>query len=211
MDQVLLQGRRLFVTLYTLLSIGGYRYIVSPQITWINHWWENRSSIVMFAAVNTSITTLSEMGSRLITVSVTHQKDQGFFITDERGERHIHRQSVINIFMTLVASLLGGPVYFLVTRRKRFMFFIAFGAFNSLLSQSLSFILRGEAVRWMSKRLLFDLAYNASIKYHMFEFMRPVLLRYRGHIGKVWIIRVTQDFLTTLARVLVLGLLGLKG
>src|SRR3989338_4661820 len=107
--------------------------------------------------------------ARVLWPILTGQEEHGFLIQSETGETRIHSQSLINIFMTLFASLLGGPVYFLRRTSHRFLFFIAFGTFNSILSQSLVTIFRDGVVMLASTRLLFDFFYNGSVKFLLFE------------------------------------------
>jgi hypothetical protein len=205
------EGRRLFLLIYASIAMSSSVMFVGPTTAWLEYWSANRASIVMFAAVNTAVTGLSEVGSRTILPAITGNTNESFFLQNSAGVRSIHRQSLINIFMTLFASLLGGPVYFIKRRRSRFLFFVAFGCFNSVLSQSLSSFLRDGMMTIVITRLMFDFVYNGSVKFYMFEYARPFLLRFSRSYLHVGGIRVTQDFVTTFFRVSVLMFLGLKG
>jgi hypothetical protein len=208
---VVAEGRRIFLLIYASLAMSSSVLFVGPTSAWLEYWAANRASIVMFTAVNTAVTSLSEIGSRTILPAITGHTNESFFVQNPAGVRSIHRQSLINIFMTLFASLLGGPVYFIKRRRSRFLFFFLFGCFNSVLSQGLSSFLRDGIMSIVITRLAFDFFYNGSVKFYMFEYTRPFLLRFRRSYLHVGGIRVTQDFVTTFFRVSMLMLLGLKG
>lgn len=205
------QGRRLLLYFYTVVSMSSTAIIINPASAWMQYWSANRVSILMFTVVNTAVTTASEVTSRTIYPAMTGQEHQGFFVQSQPGQKKIHQQSLVSIFMTLFASLLGGPVYFMKRRKSRFLFFILFGTFNSLISQGLSSFLRDGIVAVFLARLAFDFFYNGSLKFLLFEYTRPVLLRFRNSYMKVGAVRVTQDFLTTFLRVVMLNLIGLRG
>lgn len=204
-------GRRLLLYFYTVVSLSSTVVIINPASAWIQYWSANRASILMFTVVNTAVTTASEFASRTLYPSLTGHHNQGFFVQGPMGQRKIHQQSIVSILMTLFASLLGGPVYFMKKRKSRFLFFILFGTFNSFISQGISSFLRDGILTIFLARLAFDFFYNGSIKFFLFEYTRPTLLRFRESYLKVGAVRVTQDFLTTLFRVVMLSLIGLKG
>ena len=179
--------------------------------SWSNYWVSNRSAIVLFTAVNTTITTLSEAGTRELWPLLTGQEEHGFFVTNDNGDTRVHAQSLISIFMTFFASLLGGPVYFIRGGRYRFLFFLGFGTVNSLLSQGLVSFFRDGFVHIAAKRFYFDFLYNGTVKFFLFETSRkPILKRQRSLTG-VATVRTCQDFATTSFRVVILNLIGLKG
>jgi hypothetical protein len=203
--------RRLLLFFYTAVNLSSTVVIVNPATAWFQYWLTNRNSILMFTAVNTAVATGSEITSRTIFPLVTGVENQGFFVNNQAGDMRIHQQAVVSIIMTIFASLLGGPVYFMRRKQSRFVFFILFGTANSIVSQSLSFFLRDGVFVFQTARLGFDFFYNGSIKFLLFEFTRPVLLRLRQSYIKIGAVRVTQDFLTTFFRVVMLNLIGLKG
>lgn len=184
--------------------------VARPVIAWAEHWAANRSSILMFTAANTAITTATEAGARTIWPLFTGQEEHGFFVSDS-GQTRVHGQSLINILMTLFASLIGGPVYFLRRRWHRFLFFAGFGVFNSVLAQSLVTLARDGILLLIAQRLWFDLVYNGSFKFFLFEMTRRHILQRRRCFLSVATIRGTQDVLTTSFRVAMLNLIGLKG
>ena len=184
--------------------------MVRPIIAWSEHWIANRSSILMLTAANTAITTATEAGARSLWPVVTGQEEHGFLV-GEGADTRIHSQSLISILMTLFASLIGGPVYFLRQRTHRFLFFAGFGLFNSVLAQSLISVARDGAVLLIAQRLWFDLAYNGSFKFFLFETTRRTILLRRKCFFSITTIRGVQDFLTTCFRVAMLNLIGLKG
>jgi hypothetical protein len=167
--------------------------------------------IVSLTLVNTAITTASEVGSRTIISGLNGAYDSSFIVKGPDGLQHVHRQSLINILMTILASLLGGPIYFITRRHHRFLFFISFGVFNSILAQSLSSIFIDGLLLIVRRRLVFDFIYNASIKFILFEYVRPYLLKHRASPGLILGFRITQDFLTTSIRVVILNILKLSG
>lgn len=185
--------------------------VARPVIAWAEHWVANRSSILMFTAANTAITAASEAGARTLWPVFTGEKEHGFFVSNEEGDWRIHSQSMISIIMTLFASLIGGPVYFLRLRVHRFLFFATFGVFNSMLSQSLVSLARDGIVMLIAQRLWFDLVYNGTFKFFLFEATRRHILKRRRCFISVATIRGTQDILTTSFRVAMLNLIGLKG
>lgn len=204
-------GRRLLLYFYTVVSMSSTAVLINPASAWMQYWSANRVSILMFTVVNTAVTTASEVASRTIYPAITGHEHQGFFVQSQPGQKKIHQQSLVSILMTLFASLLGGPVYFMKRRKSRFLFFILFGIFNSLISQGISSFLRDGIVAIFLARLAFDFFYNGSLKFILFEYTRPVLLKFRNSYVKVGAVRVTQDFLTTFFRVVMLNLIGLRG
>ncbi len=184
--------------------------VLRPVIAWSQHWVANRSSILMLTAANTTITAVTEASARSLWPMVTGQEEHGFLV-GEGHETRIHSQSLISILMTLFASLIGGPVYFLRLRTHRFLFFACFGLFNSVLAQSLISLAREGIVLLLARRLLFDLVYNGSFKFILFETTRRAILHRRKCFFSLTTIRGLQDFLTTCFRVAMLNLIGLKG
>ena len=152
------QGRRLLLYFYTIVSMSSTAVIVNPTSAWIQYWSANRVSILMFTVVNTAVTTASEVASRTIYPAITGHEHQGFFVKSPQGQKKIHQQSLVSIMMTIFASLLGGPVYFMKRRKCRFLFFILFGTFNSLISQGLTSFLRDGFVAIILTRLAFLIA-----------------------------------------------------
>lgn len=209
MADILASGKRLGLMLFSVLTLG-QATVTSPVFRWGASWWVNRSSIVMLAGVNTAITTLSEFVSRELLATHHGDQHQRFFVKPDGREIIVHRQSLTNIFMTAIASLLGGPVYFIRRRWHRFMFFTSFGAMNSATSQMLSHLVSDGFLALTLGRFIFDLFYNASFKFFMFEFARPAILRLRKNVAGVGFVRVIQDFLTTLCRVGMLNWFGFK-
>lgn len=214
------------ITLATVLSPSGK---LTTLVTWIFHvsqgprvkrglgyWyrslWKNRYNIVLLAVVNISITTATELVSRTFAAPIAGAEDQHFFVKNETGAYTIHRQSMTNIWMTLFASVLGGPVHFFSRRRDRFLFFVGFGCLNSVFSQAMSGWMRGGGVALIAaNRLLFDLCYNASWKFIFFELGRKPILRAGFNVVRIGRVRVAQDLCSTFFRVWLLTLLKFKG
>ncbi len=209
--QVFAQGRRIVSIFFTILIVRIGPVVTLPVVKWFDYWSAHRSMIVSLTIVNTLITTTSEVGSRTIISNVTGAKENGFIVKAPDGSQRVHRQSLINILMTVLASLLGGPIYFISRRHHRFFFFISFGIFNSILAQSMSSIFIDGFLLIVQRRLFFDFVYNASIKFLLFEYVRPHLLKHRASPGLILGFRITQDFLTTSMRVIILNILRLSG
>lgn len=189
-----------------LLSFSG---LTSAVNTWLLTWRMNRTSIILLTSVNTGLTVVSEMLSREISVKVSGKKEFGFFVKSQRTT--IHRQSLINIFMTIIASLFGGPVYFFQKRVYRFLFFLHFGLLNSFISQVFSGLLRDGRFMFAGARLIFDVIYSGTIKYFIFERGREYIISFQQSITKIGGLRAFQDFLCTFFRVFILNALGFKG
>lgn len=211
MAQVFAQGRRLFSIFFTIFVVRVFPVVTTPMVRWCGYWATHRSMILSLTVVNTAITTASEVGSRTIVASVTGAKESAFVVKTPDGAQRVHRQSLINILMTILASLLGGPIYFISSRHQRFLFFISFGIFNSVLAQSLSSIFIDGFLLIVGRRLIFDFCYNASIKFVLFEYVRPYLLKHRASPTLILGFRITQDFMTTCIRVIILNILKLSG
>jgi hypothetical protein len=209
MATVIASGKRFGLILFSVLTLG-QTTATAPVLRWAASWWLNRSSIIVLASVNTAITTASELVSRELLAQGSNNSDQRFFIKHDDGRLTVHRQSLVNIFMTIFASLLGGPIYFIRKRWNRFMFFISFGAMNSASSQMLAHLAYDGTIALSLGRFAFDLFYNGTLKFWMFEFARPAILRFRKSLVGIGSIRVTQDFLTTLFRVGMLNWFGFK-
>jgi hypothetical protein len=212
MTTLVTYGRRLFLYTYTSLVLSQGTPIRSAMVAWSSCWMANRSAIVMLTAVNTSITIGMEVVTRSVSAPLTAQsEDYHFLVKDKSGLTTINRQSLINIWMTFFASLLGGPVYFFTSRWSRFFFFAGFGAFNSFMGGCISSLIRDGILAILPRRILFDLIYSGTFKFISFEVMRsPILLR-RSRPFRVGLLRVGQDFVNTLIRVIVLNVLGFKG
>lgn len=211
MAQVLAQGRRIVSIFFTVFLVRICPLVTMPAVKWFDYWTTHRTMIISLTIVNTAITTVSELGSRTIISFVTGAKESRFVVQAPDGSTRIHRQSVINILMTILASLLGGPIYFISSRQARFLFFISFGIFNSILAQSMSSIFIDGLLVIVRRRLVFDFFYNASIKFILFEYVRPYLLKYRASPGLILGFRISQDFMTTSVRVIILNILKLSG
>jgi hypothetical protein len=210
--QVIAQSRRLFLILVSAISLKmAFVGVSRPFVVWSQHWVTHYQNLLTLTVVNTGITTATELGARTIIPAVTQDKTEGFFVKSANGKSKINRQSVINILMTLFASLLGGPVYYIQRRWARYLFFLGFGTFNSLLAQSVSsyFIVGGLGI--LMNRFIFDLCYNSTLKFVIFEYARPILLAFQKRAGHITGIRVTQDFISTLSRVSLLSFFGIKG
>jgi len=210
-------GRRLWIAVYTLVMTAqgvGFEAASVGMVRWANQWWLNRQSIVMLTAVNTTLTTGMEFVSRSIAEQwhpAEERNDYAFIVAEPDGSQSINRQSIVNIWMTFFASLLGGPVYFFRRRLHRFWFFIGFGCANSYMSQLAGHYVRDGLLAIATSRLLFDIIYNGTFKFMMFEWLRRPIVAAQTNFLRIGSFRVLQDLLTTLFRVVVLNVLGFKG
>ncbi len=207
-------SKRASLMLVALLNLAQVNVLTHAVSRWADYWAVNRSSIFVFTVINTTITTGSEFFSRSIAPSLSENPEANrFIVRDENGHRHIHHQSLVSIFMTFFASLLGGPVFFFLRRKQRFIFFVSFGVFNSLLSQALSCVASRAMPDIVVHRLMFDIIYNGTFKFFMFEVgRRPILnLRKNRSVARVGMLRISQDFLSTYFRVILLNFLKFRG
>ncbi|MCX6117132.1 MAG: hypothetical protein NT027_06300 [Proteobacteria bacterium] len=212
MTTLVAYSRRFFALTYTSLMLTTGTPIRVGMSAWAQCWVANRSSIVMLTAINTSITVGMEVVTRSVSAPLTSSsEDFHFLVEDAYGVTTINRQSLINIWMTFFASLLGGPVYFFKSRWSRFAFFAGFGAFNSVLGGCMSSIIRDGMIAILPLRVLFDFVYSGTFKFASFELLRSPILSRRSRPLRVGILRVTQDFFNTFFRVIVLNVLGFKG
>lgn len=213
MSHVYTAGKRLAVIFFSWLSVLQSPLFVRGVQTWTQTWVNNRRHIIMLTVINATITAGTELASRSITSPFLghKKKDYGFFVKASSGKNSINRQSLINIWMTIFASLIGGPVYFFKRRKHRFYYFVAFGTCNSLLAQTISGLFIDGLMTIAITRLLFDFVYNGTLKFFMFEWLRKPILTYKEKALRVGAYRVKQDFITTFIRVNLLNLLGFRG
>ncbi len=199
-----------FVTILTFQSLQ-----VSPigvaLTRWNSLWSENRAQILVLTAVNTSITVGNEVLARSITSYWSGTSSENGFIVNNGNSYSINRQSLVNIWMTLLTSLLGGVVFFINIRYHRFLFFFFSGFIISAVSQYLSHLIRDGVFYLDYRRLAFDSVYILSIKYFVFELGRSQITKAAGKFRRLTGIRLLQDFATTLLRVAALNLTGFKG
>jgi hypothetical protein len=194
------------------------RWISYPVTRWAELWVEQMGAILLLTAVNLVLTTVTELVFRQFLVSNlfswSGSHEFGFFVQTPHGFS-IHRQSLVNIFMTGFASLFAGPVYFFSRRKFRFLFFLGFGLVSSLLAQNLAELVRAGTLGFLASRLMFDLAYTSLIRFPMFEIFRgrvaSACLSTRRVLVRVTSWRTLQDASTSFVRILVLNLIGLRG
>jgi hypothetical protein len=212
MSTLVANGRRLFVYAYTSLLLSQGTPIRAGVLAWSTTWWCNRTPIVMLTLINTSLTTGMEVVTRSVSAPLTSSADDyHFLVKDPAGHLTVNRQSLINIWMTFFASLLGGPVYFFTRRWSRFAFFVGFGACNSVLGGAMSSLIRDGVIALFPNRILFDLVYCGTFKFMTFELMRSPILAVRSSPVSVGALRLGQDFCNTLFRVMILNALKFKG
>jgi len=212
MNSIVASGRRLFVFAYTSLLLTQGTPIRAGMSAWSACWWANRSPIITLTVINTAITTTMEVVTRSVSAPLTNsEEDYHFLVKDSAGNTTINRQSLINIWMTFFASLLGGPVYFFKRRWSRFAFFVSFGACNSVLGGMMSSLIRDGTFAVFPRRVVFDLVYCGTIKFMTFEFMRSPIMAARASPVGMAALRVGQDFVNTLIRVMILNALRFRG
>ena len=212
MSSLVAGSRRFFIFAYTSLLLTQGTPIRAGIIAWSTCWYSNRAPIVMLTVINTAITTGMEVVTRSVSAPLTASaEDYHFLVKDESGQTSVNRQSLINIWMTFFASLLGGPVYFFNRRWARFGFFVCFGAVNSVLGGAMSSLIRDGVFAVFPKRILFDVVYCGTFKFMTFELMRSPILAVRSSPVSVGALRIGQDFCNTLIRVMVLNALKFKG
>ncbi len=201
------------MTLIGIFSLVKVSVMNPAFVSWHSHWVANSSKILTLTAINTAITTTSEVVSRTL-LNKTVQKDNSYaFLT--RGDGHfisrINHQSLISIIMTIVISLLGGPIYFFKRRSERLLFFVLMGSGCSIFAQNVLVMTTGTYLFNMT-RLWFDLIYNATFKFFMFEFYRKPLVKTKStKLFSLFGIRIKQDVVTSSVKNFILNALRLKG
>jgi hypothetical protein len=180
-------------------------------------WGSNKVAILHLTVVNIMTTFVMEALIRTILAKL-FQNGAGYeFLVHGGDGYHLNRQSLTNLWITGLTSIFGGPVFFIAGRRHRYLFFVVFGLCVSFLSQGFAFLslglpLAGALRGAFLSRLAFDFFYTASFKFALFELARTPLLASPPRVSlRVGAIRLTQDFTTTLIRVSLLNLIGLKG
>lgn len=210
MTSMIAAGKRMWITLYVAASLFQFSAVGLWFQSWVSHWSENKEKILVLTAINTSITFSSEFVSRTLLAPKFNDADLSFVVGEGSFWKRINRQSLINVWMTFFASLIAAPVYFFRKRVNRFLFFIGFGVFNSFICQGIISVLRDGFIYVAGTRILFDLAYNGSIKYFFFEFFRKPI-NGNTNIVKLTFLRGKQDLLTSFFKTAILNLLRLKG
>mgnify|MGYP007063413163 CR=1 FL=1 len=210
MTKTLCAIRHLSFTIYAQLFL----LIASPSLqkihSFASHWNNHKTKIIKLSLINTSITTVSEFISRSVLVkSFFGGQKKPFIKKGNFSFVNINRQSLINILMTLFASLIAGPIFFFKSRKNRFLFFLSFGIFNSMLGQIGASLITFGPILIEQKRLMFDLIYLSSFKFVLFEFFRPAIIL-KDSASLLFLERGKQDFITTFFKTSILNLLGLK-
>lgn len=209
MTRILVLGRHFSATILGCIALLQSSSAGIVATKWAGYWMTHRVNIVQMTLVNTVLTTTNEIVSRSISSKISSQSNNGF-IVKESGRSGINRQSLINIWMTILASLLGGPVFFIRNIRKRFAFFVGFGVVSSAAAQYFAYLFRGGEII-STARLFFDLGYLVTVKFTMFELGRRAFIFTKYRLKQMSAIRVAQDFGSTFCRVLLLNLFGFKG
>lgn len=182
-----------------------YKAALWPLKRFSRTWRLNRSQIIRITLINFAVTLLSELFVRkaLVQLGMLPQGESLFHM----GK--LHTQVIINLLMTVVASLFGSVVYFFESFRARYLFFICFSLVNSLIAQGIvaSFLLIN--LSQFKRRIFFDLCYSASAKYLSFEFIRKPLASKFSSYKKMFITRKSQDIFMTVVKAKALFLFGL--
>ena len=210
----ILSASKRFISIFYLVSSFLLIPIKNPVVSsWASYWISNQSKIITLTFINTAITTGSEIISReVLSQTVTKDQNYRFFVRSNAGVANINKHSLLNILMTFFASLLAGPIFFIRRRSDRFIFFALFGSFNSILAQIFLIKLTGGIFIFSKARLLFDLIYNVTIKFTMFEwFRKPLVTTESSKVFKLFFIRGKQDILTTLFKNTVLNIFKFRG
>mgnify|MGYP001228564149 CR=1 FL=1 len=101
------------------------KYFKFPGFIWkefIRTWQFNRAQILRITLVNLMVTLVSELVVRkfMVHFGLMPATESLFYL----GK--LHTQVVINLIMTVPASLFGSVVYFFSSLRSRYLFFICF-------------------------------------------------------------------------------------
>ncbi len=187
------------------LNFKGLTYFSSFFLHWFESWQLNKSKILKLTVINALITLFSEVVCRGLLSATFFSEAKYQFLVDAMGGGYmINKQSLINILMTIMASLLAGPVYFFKSKTQRFIFFIVFGAFNSLQAQYLANLVTSARTVFDATRFMFDLGYTAVVKFPIFELFRKPIVD-ENKILPLFRERGKQDIMTTFIKTSVLN------
>ena len=212
MQEAIRSGKKLWAILITGWIMGQGQMVAGSLSRWSHHFIANKGSIAALTIVNTAITTTMEFAGRSLQMPFKKKmKDQYFFVTSKSGGKTINRQSMINIIMAIVGTLIGGPVFFFMKRSHRFLFFITFGIFNSCLGQGMAGVMLDGAFTLEKSRLVFAFFYSGTWKFLVFEFVRTPIVRAGQNIVKLGLIRSNQKFFSTFVKIQIIDLIGLGG
>ena len=171
----------------------------------IRSWQRNRAQIARITFVNLLVALLGELLVRKALVSISWlPANETVFYSGK-----LHTQVSINLLMTFFASIFGSVVYFFESRVARYVFFISFALFNSILAQGFLALFSKLDATYFSRRLIFDFVYSASLKFGSFEFIRKPLSSRFSSYRKMILIRNAQDIFMTIIKVKALYLFGL--
>lgn len=202
--------RPLLATLLLVMS-AQFQLVNQGVIRWSVHFWAHRMQIVELTVVNAAITTGMEYSSRTLGHGLLGKDDeQAFLVPDGLGGHRLHRQSLINILMSIVGSILGGPAYFFNRRGLRFAFFVGFGILNSFIGQGLACIILSDVFILEGRRVFFDLFYSGTFKFGIFEFLRGPIVRSHGKVFRLAFFRFNHKFWTTFFKVQLIDWLGMR-
>lgn len=177
---------------------------------WKHHYQQNSRTILSLTVVNVLLTVLNEFAGRTLYTGLHWASSrEAFIVWDSMGEWTIHRQSMVNILMTLFLSLAGGPIHFLKSAKHRFLFFGAMAVVVSVLSQFSIWLLIASTAVISLKRVTFDLLYSSAVKYPAFEIVRPWVLKHRKSFFLLLVLRYSQDFTLSMVRIGLLILFGI--
>lgn len=193
-------------SIWARLEDGPLRYFE----LWKSHWLLNKRKIIILTLINLILTLSSEILTREFLSLVWSSSDIGFFSGPTLSWQSINEQSLISLFMTIFATLIGAPVYFFSTKRSRLIFFLSFGLVNSVLAQSILSGMKIGTVVISFRRLIFDFLYTLTFKFVIFEFFRGPVVKH-NRFSKLFFYRVNQDVFSSLVKNSALVMIGLKG
>ena len=140
----------------------------------IRSWQRNRAQIARITFVNLLVALLGELLVRKALVSISWlPANETVFYSGK-----LHTQVSINLLMTFLLVFFGSVVYFFESRVARYVFFISFALFNSILAQGFLALFSKLDATYFSRRLIFDFVYSASLKFGSFEFIRKLFIAF---------------------------------
>jgi hypothetical protein len=181
-------------------------YVQEFFVQWFGYFSANKEKILLLVFVNALLTFAIEAVLRGYLLSNLFNNQDNQLLVQGGSGLLLNKQTFINITMTMIATLLGGPVYFYKSRKARLLYFMIFGVINSCFAQSISHYIFQYSLNDFTKRLGFDFIYSLCIRFSMFEFFRKEVLRAQTSLFKILFARSKQDVLTALVRVIVLNL-----
>lgn len=130
------------------------------------------------------------------------------FLVPQDSGLTLNRQSMINLAMTGLATIIGTWVFFTKTLLARFIGFVSTGLLLSIFAQTIVNLSFANPTLVENDRILFDVFYGATVKFFAFECSRKLLIARDSAYRKLFGVRLAQDATTSLVKVSLLNTLA---